>query len=293
MAAPAIAAFGAAVSKVASATAHATNSISTLGRALTQQLAAPITVVQGLIGQVSSFVEKANPGAIFHLNRAMDNMIAVIGQGLTPVVQGVTGYLKTWGDTLAQMMPIVQPVFDELGQMLVNVAYGGTQVVKAMAPFIELIADALVRGLQEASRAIAFFQGVVTELITAVAKLFGLTGSRMATDRSAKGAAVYQPQVSGVEEFARKQFEQSLMGINQNRGGGKKPEDWLQEISGKFEEGRLLVDKILIEATEIKNNIVNFLANASRTAEAVGDAFGKPGGVPAALAGWLGKIQIS
>jgi hypothetical protein len=291
MAAPAIAAFGSMISKVASAATSATSTLSQFGHALTSQVAAPLQVVQGLIGQISSFVQMANPGAVWHLTRAMDNMIAVIGQGLTPVVQGITGYLKTWGDTVAQMMPVVQPVFDELGQMLVNVAYGGTQVVKAMAPFIELLVDGVVVAMKEASKAIAFFQGVVAELITQVAKLFGLSGSRMRTDASAKGAAVYQPQVSGIEEFARKQFEQSLMGINQNRGGGKRPEDWLQEISGKFEEGRLLVDKILLEATEIKNNIVNFLTNVKQVKEGIQS--GTATGAGMGLGGLMAKALIS
>jgi hypothetical protein len=242
MAAPAIAAFGAALSKVGTAATQATSTLSQFGRALTSQVAAPLQAVQGLIGQISSFVQMANPGAIWHLTRAMDNMIAVIGQGLTPVVQGITGYIAKFGDTLAQMMPVVQPLFNELGQMFVNLAYGGTQVIKAMAPFIELLVDGVVVAMKEASKAIAFFQGVVAELITQVAKLFGLSGSRMRTDATAKGAAVYQPQVSGVEEFARKQFEQSLMGINQNRGQGKKPEDLLAEIATSFDKGREAVE---------------------------------------------------
>jgi hypothetical protein len=65
----------------------------------------------------------------------------------------------------------------------------------------------------------------------------------------------------------------------------------LQEISGKFEEGRLLVDKILIEATAIKNNIVNFLADAKK-AEATGNAISKPGGAAAALAGLMAVAAI-
>jgi hypothetical protein len=289
MAAPAIAAFGSALAKVGSAASQATNSVSNLGRALTQQLAAPITAVQGLIGQVSSFVEKANPGAIFHLNRAMDNMIAVIGQGLTPIVQGITIYLQRWGDVMAQMMPVIQPLLDQIGQSLADWAIGGTEVVRALAPFIELFTDLLVDALKEATRAIAFFQGVVAELITTLAKIFGLSGNRMRTDATAKGAAVYQPSVSGVEEFARKQFEQSLMGVNQNRGGGRKPEDILPEIARAIQEGRRVVEEIKTEVA----NIYKWLLNNKQAVQATGNAATKPGGAPGFLAGILAHAAIS
>jgi hypothetical protein len=293
MAAPVLAALGMAINRVASAATHANGILAQFGQSLVGLLTAPINAVKGFASALTPFVEKANPGAIWHLTRAMDNFMAVIGQGVTPIVQGITIYVEKMGSAMAKLMPVLQPVFDEIGQFFANMAMGGSQLVKALAPFIELLSDVLVDAIQEASRVIAFFQGVLIELLNTLASAFGLKSVRMSTNAEAKGAAVYQPSVSGVEEFARKQFEQSLMGINQNRGQGKKPEDFLQDIANKIDSGRRLVEEIRNFVRDIAKWFVENQGRIEKGANAGKDIATTPGGPGIAVGGWLGKLLIS
>ena len=67
------------------------------------------------------------------------------------MLQGLSSYLQVMGDTMARLMPVLQPLFDQLAQSLVNAAVGVAGIIEAMAPFIQLITDGFVWGVEKAS----------------------------------------------------------------------------------------------------------------------------------------------
>src|SRR5262245_23219950 len=106
MAAPMLSNLGQAIQKVGSAATNATSTLSGLGSALTPQLTAPLEVTKGIAGAITPLVQLANPASLFMFNRALDNFQAIIGQMVTPVLQGLTLYLEKFGDVMAGMMPV-------------------------------------------------------------------------------------------------------------------------------------------------------------------------------------------
>lgn len=277
MAAPMLAQLGAAIQKVGSSAAHATSTLSSLSTSLTQQLMAPLEVIKGVAGAIGPLVQLANPGAVWHFTRALNDLQAVIGQMVTPVLQGLTKYLVIMGDTLAGLTPVLQPLFDQLAQSLVNAAVGVAQIIQAMAPFTTLIVDRLVVGIKKASEGLAFFHGVIVEIINTMALVLGLQNNRFNPGAKAKGSAVYQPTVSGIEEFANRQFAESLKGINQNRGQGKKPEEFIPEIAAAIKDGQQVVKDIYKELKLVKIGILAFFDSLSKQtngATDVGPGFG-------------------
>jgi hypothetical protein len=144
------------------------------------------------------------------------------------------------------------------------------QIIQAMARFITLIVDGLVVGIKKASEVLAFFDGVIAEIIKTVAAVFGIQ-NRFDPGRKAKGSAVYQPTVSGVEEFANRQFAESLKGINQNRGQGKTPEQFLPEIANAIDKGRAKVEELITAVDRIFQWVQRRFGDAEELQQAAGE----------------------
>jgi hypothetical protein len=64
---------------------------------------------------ISSFVEKANPNATLRWNQAIADLQAVIGRALVPVLEKLTGMVRTLADTFASLSPEAQKLAVGLG----------------------------------------------------------------------------------------------------------------------------------------------------------------------------------
>lgn len=227
-----------------------------LGRAtmtITSLIAEPIRLMQDLGNVISHFVGLANPGAVQLFTLALNDAMAVMGRMLTPVLRGMTIYIRAFGDVLAKMEPVLQPLFSQIGQLFANIALGAAEIWKAGAPLVELLTDVLVDLMREGARAVAFFQGIFVELIKTLMSFLGLKSKRFNPDADSTGASVRQVRTQGVEEFARSVFEKSLMGIfNQ---GKKDPVAIQQDILAAIREGQAVVAKIRDHVEMVANYI--------------------------------------
>lgn len=222
----------------------ALGAVTGLASSLTGGLLGPLEAVTGMVDTIGKLVGLFNPGIVTQFQLALNDTMAVLGAMLIPVLQGATDYVRTFGDGLAKLMPVLQPLFDTIGQFITNYAVGLIPIIEASAPFIQLFADTLAELLKILSRGVAFLQGVVAELIDTLAALFGLDSSRFKADATSRGFAARQTKVTGVEQFARDVFASTAKNIYARQGGGKKPEQLLEEIKGAMEAGRELVRTI-------------------------------------------------
>lgn len=227
-----------------------------LGRAtmtITSLIAEPIRLMQDLGNVISHFVGLANPGAVQLFTLALNDAMAVMGRMLTPVLRGMTIYIRAFGDVLAKMEPVLQPLFSQIGQLFANIALGAAEIWKAGAPLVELLTDVLVDLMREGARAVAFFQGIFVELIKTLMSFLGLKSKRFNPDADSTGASVRQVRTQGVEEFARSVFEKSLMGIfNQ---GKKDPVAIQTEILDAIKQGQAFVQKLKEKVDNIFSTI--------------------------------------
>ena len=249
--------FGRVMGEVTGHLRRVAGAVNEFGRALVDRLMAPLEVVRGLVDSIAPLVQKANPGVIFHLTRAMDDFQAIIGQQLTPVLQGATIYIRKVADTMAQLTPSLQPLFNTLGKVLSGLGTVVSELMLAFDPFVTLISDVIGEVIMEVMKNLAAQAGILIGIVKELAAAFGLVGRADNRLRS-NNAAVYTPQVSSVEQFARKQFEANLMGINKDRGQGKRPEEFIPEIAIAIREGQKVVSDILKQVTIIKVGIVEF-----------------------------------
>ncbi len=207
-----IAGLEAAVKKLGAAAKDSTGALGNATSQLANLFLAPLNEIKGIANSIAGLVQLANPAVVQVFTRTLNDAFAVIGGMLTPVLKGLTIAGRAWGDTFARLQPVIQPLFDQLGQSLANAAFGATQIVEAMSPFIQLLADGMVKSLRVASFAIGMLQGVVIGLANTIGAFFGLT-SKLDKNRNSRNAAVYSPQVSGVEDFARAQFAKQMEGM--------------------------------------------------------------------------------
>jgi hypothetical protein len=295
MAAPAIAAFGQAMEQALGPTRRLVGALNEMGQVITSGLLAPMNAVKGLADAIGPLVAKANPAVIWHFTRALDNFQAIIGQQLTPVMQGVTIWLEKMGDTMAGFTPVLQPLFDQIGQSLSDLAVILRECMIAVAPFVEVLADGLTKALKEITAMMVRQGAMWIAIVKEIARALGFESSRFDRNRKAKGAAAYTPEVSGVEDFARKQFQQSLMGVFAARGQGKKPEEHLPDIATSIAAAVRIIDDIKKDVTAIAKvfGVKNPGAAANQAAGAAA------GGIGGAAADFFGignlfrKAQIS
>jgi phage-related protein len=141
--------------------------------------------VLGLGAAMVQFVSLADPGIVQLFNLAVSDMMAVIGQGLAPILQVVTKVIRiaadsltTWAPQLGQiiaslaegLLPVVKIIFDvmsKLGQAI-------NLVLVALAPIIvafEQIYQAIFEALQPVlTSLIQIVSGVMVQALGALAK---------------------------------------------------------------------------------------------------------------------------
>lgn len=241
----AIAGTAGAIDKLAGAGKSAMSAVTGLATSLTGGLLAPLQGVQELFSSIGQLVGLFNPAIVTQFTLAMNDTLAVLGSALVPVLQGMTVYVRAFGDVLAGLLPVIQPLFDAIGQYIANYAAGFLPIIQAAAPFIQLFTDTMVRLVQYLSTGVAFLQGIVAELISTLAELFGLE-SRFNAEAKSAGFAQRTTKVSSVQQFADDLFASSARNIYARQGGGKGP-TVQEEIRDAIKEGRK-VTEMLVQA---------------------------------------------
>jgi hypothetical protein len=283
------------LTKVASLAMGGIGAVTSAIGGLTGVLTAPIDMIQSLATAITGMVELVNPAIVQQFTFAMNDAMAVMGSMLVPVMQAMTIYMRAFGDSLARMQPILQPLFDALAQYLANSALMFGQLIEAMAPFIQLMVSGLVPVINEVSKAIAFAVGWMTELIRTISELLGLS-SNFDKSRTAEGRAARNIKVGSVESFANDQFAMMVKNMFGGPDQGKKPEEHLADIKKAMEAGAEVIRKI----AKIGDDIYKFLKEElgpliARFKEAREDAksFASGGGFLGMLLNKIGSLSLS
>lgn len=145
--------------------------------------------IAGLGQQMAHFVRSASPGTVMLFNNVLEDMNAVIGQALKPVLEVVTVVARTFADTLTLLVPIggavalglkplvgafgafmetigrvfhvVRRLADQLAPMWNAMSGAIYEVMKAIQPLVDLLIDGLGAAMLEV-------QGVFVTALTTV-----------------------------------------------------------------------------------------------------------------------------
>lgn len=163
---------------------------------------------------IQGLVNKANPGAAFQFNRALDDLAATFGQILTPILQGITVFVRDFADGLQGLKPAFAPLMQGIGGMiaalgpllqsfmqLAGPAFQavGYLIANIVVPAFKLLADGLREIVKVAMDAISF--------ITA-----GLISFDDYESKSSVGAAIRPAAYSGIEDIGKRT---TLAALNQ------------------------------------------------------------------------------
>ncbi len=243
---PNFGALGKVISSIASVSKIATVGLGAIGAVvsgITGALTAPLDAIQAIADVIMNLVQLANPGVMVEFMLAMTDAMAVLGHGMTPIMQGLTIAARAWGDSMAKLMPVMEPLFNELGQAIADQAGAWGLMIEVFAPLIQMFVDVAVPAIRAMSTGFAFLNGVMLEVIKTILDLVGLDTSRYNKGASSQGAAIRQFKTSGVEQFSKDLFQKQLAMLSKG-DNGKKPEEHLADISGALEKGRALVASI-------------------------------------------------
>ncbi len=224
--------------------------VSALIGGITQGLLAPIDAIKEMADAIIQLVALANPGAVQQFTLALNDAMAVIGAAMTPMLEGMTIATRGFGDALAQLMPVMQPLFDAIGQLLANWAVAASGVYQAMAPLIELLVDDLVEVLHDVTLGVATFQGALIELWTTLFSLLGMKSDRFKGDNNSQGAALRNFKSSSVDQFSKDLFAKQLS-VQGKGGQGKTPEQNMDDIRKAVEQGQKFIRNISEVITSI------------------------------------------
>lgn len=241
------AAIGAGVGALAALSKAAVNTSETVGAlatVLTSKLMGPLKGIQEIAGQIGQFVQLANPAVMHQFVLAMNDAMAVLGHALTPIMQALTVYTRQYGDALAKLMPVLQPLFNAISDVIAGLSVGFVPMLQAIAPFLQLFVDTMTDLLRLWGHGIAFLQGVIIEFLNTLATAFGLE-SRFNLDKTSRGAAKRPAEVAGVAETAAKMFRDAAQNMIMRPEGGKKDNlAFMQEIATSIAEGQKVVKQI-------------------------------------------------
>lgn len=271
----------------------ALGSVTGLASSITQKLLGPLEHVRELFSSIGHLVGLFNPGIVAQFTLALNDTLAVLGSALVPVLQGMTVYVRSFGDALAKLLPTLQPIFDSIGQFIASYAQGFVPILEAAAPFINAFGVALAELLRKISTGVAFFQGVVAELLDTLAGLFGMRGmGAFDKDATSRGFAARQTKVSGVEQFARDVFASTARNIYARQGEGKRPEQLLAEIKGAIDEGRKSIQAIRTAVEAIYKWLVEKPEQVRQAVNNIAEDPGGAGGKAVRAAMELRRIMI-
>lgn len=202
------------------------------------------TAAVGGVGQsIAKFVQLASPVEVTKFNMALEDLTAIFGQILTPVMQASTAFVRMFADAihsvakplqtlvneifrpLTQIMPLVSNTLAAMLQPLGTVARLLAPVVRAfmgigtaLARLSLTVVEAWFTGIASAAEALApvfTLLGVVLELLAkqvekainwvnrAIQSVLGPPG-RLRVEGSSVGAAVRPAQIGSVEDYGRR-----------------------------------------------------------------------------------------
>lgn len=224
------------IESLAKAGDKALGSMTRLTEALTDLFTAPLTNAKQLASVIGPMVAAFNPGVVQQFSLALHDTYAVLGDMLMPVMKSLTVYVRQFGDVLAGMIPVISPLTKEIGNFIVGVGTGFSEMIKAAAPLIEVLSDGLGWVLRQVTYGIGLVSGAVTELLNIIADVFGLT-SRFNANAKSEGFGTRNVRVGSVENFASEVFASNAKNAFSREGAEKSPQKASEELRKALNDG--------------------------------------------------------
>lgn len=145
-----------------------------------------LTLIMDVIGKMMDKVALANPALIEQIGIAFDEIGAVIGNVLTPVLQAVLPMLQAFGDFIASILPsqesmnnlmqAFQPILDRWREMLQQIAPGISElveksltnladIIEKLLPVLEFFYDSVESLWEVVQPVISFVMDLVVALM--------------------------------------------------------------------------------------------------------------------------------
>lgn len=150
--------------------------VSTIDNALSN----PLTGFLDIVNKISKFVSLVNPGLMDQYNRVLDNLMALIGSALQPVVIEITNLMYEFGVQL-------RPVIEALGGYL-------AKAVRALAMALIPIIPQLIMGLTQLAGALI---GFVAQMGVNLVKGNGQVTATMTRDQRVEAETRRRNQLDG------------------------------------------------------------------------------------------------
>jgi CheY-like chemotaxis protein len=93
----------------------------------------------GAIQEIANFVSKANPSTYFQFNRALDDLAGTLGQILTPVLEGVTVFIRTFADAMQKLRPSLEPIMLSMKAIIIEMSRLIEPLSMLLQPAFELL----------------------------------------------------------------------------------------------------------------------------------------------------------
>ncbi len=121
------------------------------------------------------FVEALNPALLIPLNLAFEDLSAVVGTALTPIIAGASVILRSFADVLTPIMAGLQPVVQKLTQAFVDLSgpfiesFG--KLAESLMPLIEMAAN-IVQGFMLLIEAVLIVVNLFNSMLMPVLSVF-------------------------------------------------------------------------------------------------------------------------
>lgn len=230
---------------VAKAVGAATAATLVLPRAVMAAERAILGLGQSMLGMVA----KANPAAAQRWELAVSDLLATLGAALAPVLELVTGVVRTMADAFTLLIPVgaelagaLKPVFDLIGEALAGAIGYLASALKAVVPVLGVV--------------VRMFVDLVGWLGKLLKEGLALLGIDLTPEQAKKGAAVGMAarpaQIGAVDEVLKTAMRASFsVGL----GGG----DPAAKTASEAKRIRELTDYIYAEVKALPDRIGAFL----------------------------------
>lgn len=121
---------------------------------------------------IQALVAKTNPAVAFQFNRALDDLAGTLGQILTPVLQGITVFIRQFADGMQGLKPAFEPIMTGIGQIIAALGPLAQSLMELAGPAIQLFGSLLqnivVPVVQMAADALNFFVKGLQDVIETI-----------------------------------------------------------------------------------------------------------------------------
>jgi hypothetical protein len=210
-------------------------------------IAGGVQQIEAVLKPIMNLVAKVNPGLVEKLELAFENIFAVIGQSLEPVLEAILPLIQKFGDFIATILPsqaamndyveALKPLFDTL-----------TDVMQKLGPYIHVVIEALMQltSLFEWIRNFIFH-----ELLGAALGVIPDLGG----NKSSQGAAFRQASYSGIQELGSSFAQAAFSEGTDTQSPQQKQVGFLEEIRNYVNAIKQFVEDIAHAPAKLAENL--------------------------------------